>query len=407
MYQSSLNIKHKHRTHLYWGIDKTTGARVRVNEVSERGLLCNCKCAACGGDFIARKGEINKHHFAHQSNYECVYANEIAVYQEVAEYLKRAKILLPVVLVKIGQHTEPVRQPLTSNCSEIYYYCDPEQYPPLMVGKADGRAIRIVLQFGEYYTGEDIDLFRKEAIRNNWDCLVVRLPEIANEESLSRNMIWDALVNESSKQWIYNNVQTEWEDRVRRAAKMPPRVEGPYGEKLHECPIHAFWRNGKPIADADDCWHCEFNYEAYPKCKCLAQEFIQTLGDLERTAYDRYRRRDAVREENDRKHEQAIREQEQREKMRNFRRMNQYYTPPRKTPRTVCIAPSYEEQLRMGKLEVQSRFGEAADDLIYDRFNRRWLKCLICGEIKPEGEMAIYGGGDGLSKGTCRDCSRK
>ena len=31
--------------------------------------------------FVAATGEqANKHHFAHQSNYECVYANEIAVY---------------------------------------------------------------------------------------------------------------------------------------------------------------------------------------------------------------------------------------------------------------------------------------------------------------------------------------
>lgn len=64
-------------------------------------------------------------------------------------------------------------------------------------------------------------------------------------------------------------------------------------------------------------------------------------------------------------------------------------------------------QTPMGKLEVQEKFDGPADDLIYDRFNRRWLKCLICGEIKPEGEMAIYGGRDGLNKGTCRDCSRK
>ena len=29
--------------------------------------------------FIARKGDKNKQHFSHQSNYECVYANEIAI----------------------------------------------------------------------------------------------------------------------------------------------------------------------------------------------------------------------------------------------------------------------------------------------------------------------------------------
>lgn len=77
---SILNIKHLNRSHLYWGIDKATGDVVDIDEVNVRGLNCNCRCAACKGDFIARKGEKNKHHFAHQSNYECVYANEIAIY---------------------------------------------------------------------------------------------------------------------------------------------------------------------------------------------------------------------------------------------------------------------------------------------------------------------------------------
>lgn len=78
MYRSEINIKHSNRSHLYWGIDKATGEVVGIDDVRSRGLNCNCKCAACNGDFIARKGEKNKHHFAHQSNYECVYANELA-----------------------------------------------------------------------------------------------------------------------------------------------------------------------------------------------------------------------------------------------------------------------------------------------------------------------------------------
>lgn len=87
--------------------------------------------------------------------------------------------------------------------------------------------------------------------------------------------------------------------------------------------------------------------------------------------------------------------------------MNQYYASLKKTARTTSITPTYEEQLCIGKLEVRARFSESADDLIYDRFNRRWLMCLVCGEIKPEGEMVVYGGRDGLNKGTCRECSRK
>lgn len=55
MYESNLNIKHSNRSHLYWGIDKATEEIVGIDEIQARGLNCNCKCAACGGDFIAKK----------------------------------------------------------------------------------------------------------------------------------------------------------------------------------------------------------------------------------------------------------------------------------------------------------------------------------------------------------------
>ena len=407
MYHSTLNIKHKHNTHLYWGIDKTTGNCVRIGEVMKRGLNCNCKCAACGGDFIARKGEVNKHHFAHQSNYECVYANEIAVYLVVKSILEQSNILLPAISVSIGGLNENIRQAWSSKVMEVFYHCDAEQYPPLMVGQVDGRPIRIVLQFGIYYTDEDYKQFRSEAIRNNWDCLIVNLPEITDENSLNRNAILEAIERDSQKQWVHNSIKAEWDHRIRRAAVTPPQAQKAHWEELYECPIHAHWRNGQPIADVDDCWHCEFNRGVSPKCLCLAQEFIQSLSDFELTAHERHRRRDALKAENDQKHEQAVREQEQREKLRSFRQQVQYYAPPKKPQRTACIALTYEEQLRLGKLEIQAKFNEPTDDLIYDSFKRRWLKCLVCGEIKPEGEMSIYGGKDGMNNGTCRDCCRK
>ena len=107
MYESNLNIKHSNRSHLYWGIDKATEEIVGIDEIQARGLNCNCKCAACGGDFIAKKGEKNKHHFAHQSNYECVYANEIALYLYVKRLLEWShSIELPEVPVRIGERAK-------------------------------------------------------------------------------------------------------------------------------------------------------------------------------------------------------------------------------------------------------------------------------------------------------------
>ena len=104
MYKSNVNIKHANKSHLYWGIDKSTGDVVYIDDVVLRGLNCNCKCAACQGDFIAQKGEKNAHHFAHQSNYDCVYANEIAVYLLEEKILANCwNIEVPCVKVRMGQ----------------------------------------------------------------------------------------------------------------------------------------------------------------------------------------------------------------------------------------------------------------------------------------------------------------
>ncbi|MEJ8855926.1 competence protein CoiA family protein [Variovorax robiniae] len=40
---------------------------VHVTEV-ERGLACDCRCAVCGEQVIARQGDVREHHFAHSSN---------------------------------------------------------------------------------------------------------------------------------------------------------------------------------------------------------------------------------------------------------------------------------------------------------------------------------------------------
>lgn len=47
-----------------------------------RGLACNCFCAACNAPLVARKGEINQHHFAHSIEPEnCTEARETALHK--------------------------------------------------------------------------------------------------------------------------------------------------------------------------------------------------------------------------------------------------------------------------------------------------------------------------------------
>ena len=96
------DIKKRSASHIYFGVDKDTGVSRHISEVVS-GAKCNCKCAICGESFEARKGTERKHHFAHVSNYECMYAGEVAVYLGLADVLKKLKkIRLPAIVLRLS-----------------------------------------------------------------------------------------------------------------------------------------------------------------------------------------------------------------------------------------------------------------------------------------------------------------
>ena len=70
---------------------------LHVSEV-ESGLACGCRCAACGGVLVARKGAINEHHFGHHASQPCRTAVETALHKLAKQILEeRRELLLPAV----------------------------------------------------------------------------------------------------------------------------------------------------------------------------------------------------------------------------------------------------------------------------------------------------------------------
>ena len=76
----SQSVKKRSASHIYYGVDRKTGELRHIDSVPS-GLNCECDCAACGKQLMARKGDERRHHFAHVSNYECMYASEVAIYK--------------------------------------------------------------------------------------------------------------------------------------------------------------------------------------------------------------------------------------------------------------------------------------------------------------------------------------
>lgn len=56
-----------------------SGILVHVSEAT-RGAACGCVCVVCGGDLLAKKGQLRKHHFAHSSETNCTGAAETVLH---------------------------------------------------------------------------------------------------------------------------------------------------------------------------------------------------------------------------------------------------------------------------------------------------------------------------------------
>ena len=65
--------------HIPFGIDASGAARDA--SAVENGLKCGCACPSCGGELVARQGEVRVHHFAHHSKTECRHALEASLFR--------------------------------------------------------------------------------------------------------------------------------------------------------------------------------------------------------------------------------------------------------------------------------------------------------------------------------------
>lgn len=409
MYQSELNIKHTNKCHLYWGIDKNTDQIVSITDVVDRGLNCNCKCPVCGVDYIARLGKVNKHHFGHRSNYECVYANEIAIYMLVRDMLESMRtIVLPAIPVKIGKRIVWAKEEWNASVDAVHYSCAPEQYPPLLVASLDNRPTRIILSFGKYYTEEDMALLESEADEKQWDLLSIEMPQISDGSSATADIIKQQVILwAEGKEWLRNSRAARWRERLEKAAAVPRKIEIPLNSNVFDCPIHQQCYNGTYYARFSDCESCVYNLRINPTNRCLAFSGIRDLRDFKRPLEERMSDIERLRKENDRRIAIAQEDLERRKSLQNFKRLNYHYSQKQKPyPRPVSAqeARTNIDKIRQDRIDVAKRLENPSDELVFDMFRTRWVKCERCLENKTTDEMASYGGKGKANRGLCRKC---
>lgn len=401
----AVNVKKRTAHNIFLGIDAMTGQTRHISEVPS-GAKCGCICALCGEPLEARKGMKRRHHFAHDANYNCMYANEVAIYMRVAEILKRDKIFcVPGVNLQFANWKESIllraRQPV--KLDEVEYHCEPEQYPPELLVAVSGSKLRVLIDFGDsYYSHVDFDDFRTEAREKGYSILLLKMPRFCeeNENYYTRENLTKCLTSHGTPgEWILSALEQKWRKRYLDLVTEPRKI-GNYTE----CPLHQC-SGGAPEPFFVRHWVCARCEYCLEEGKCTGASGVRELSDFDLSPEERQAKVDALRKKYE--EEEAEHQRRRAESIRNMteeQRQLKAYLDSKSTSSPLPPPPilrSKAQRMHDEAVRIFESFDPEAPEKTVDAFDRRWLKCDICGRIMQEEAFVEFGG---PNRGICRFC---
>lgn len=163
-----------------------------IDEV-DRGLGCDCFCPHCGSRLIARKGELNRHHFAHYNADNCGKGVETAL------HLLGKQILLAEKQLRLPYSDQPIElSALESERQRFGYVAD--------VGAVIAS------------TGEEIDIEikvthgvnddkRASVIQHKAAMVEIDLSDMLVRSEITREIVTDRVINSAQRIWIQADTQ--------------------------------------------------------------------------------------------------------------------------------------------------------------------------------------------------------
>lgn len=399
---------------------------LHISEV-RRGLQCDCVCARCKRPLIARQGEVRHPHFAHQTNYDCFYTNEVAIYKVIAELLGESrKMMVPKTALTFPawEDDETLQQrrilPLDGPPE---YHCEETQYPPDLIVTIQKRALRIILDFGRYYDEHDISQLRENERRQNHACVRYRFPVCGDDDFFSREHLKSVLQNGEGIVWVYSPLESQWRKRYLEKAQRRQPVKGRI-----DCPLHKEKVQERYCVPLSTCLRCRFNVSENNACLCLGGGGYEHRQDFEADETVRLRKVERIRTENEKQIEEQARrlaeqevqrkqreaeierERQQRaEELEKQRQQIQAELAKRRQEEQAARERAQKKAQEDSEAEYQricASFDEYSENPTFDKDGNRYIKCKMCGKIKPTSEMSEYGGKGGANLGRCSVCVR-
>ena len=193
----------------FW-LDKETEKMKSIEEVESGQRACNCKCPNCWADLVAKKGEINIHHFAHASWVECVWAYESTMHKLAKEIMAEEKqIRLPGQWNRFD-YKKGKKKRFDTIELELYMF----GIKPDAIGSKKDEIFLIEFAKTHFADFEKIDKIRQQQI----ECIEIDIGKCPmNKEKLKRFLLDD----DSDRKWIYQKPQSSIGPRV---VVNPPEV---------------------------------------------------------------------------------------------------------------------------------------------------------------------------------------
>lgn len=321
--------------------------------MGERGAKCCCKCPNCGGELIARMGDVKTHHFAHTKE-AC---------DETSAFITGLFSLIKGYLADTSQFYAPA----------------------------------LAVAYELPYAGIALDhVARYTKIIPDWE----------------RSHCENSILISPGKSFSVDSVETALDAKKRaealiltaRKRKMAIRITPPANCKTNAATTY----RDLPtlVLDARD-----IDFHA------LSSELIrkEIIGNQQRWTwlsnekinrvfpqiYDEYQKRqEARRIERNRNQEMQVRAPQ-------WPSIDLDHTFGAQIQETIHVdIVSKEQQRALGFEQVKDLFTQQ-QNIIRDSFGNRWVQCKICGQIKPDIEFPFYGGIDSVNLGECYTCKKQ
>ena len=191
----------------------------------ERGKACQCCCASCGELLIARQGDVNAWHFAHQSGAMCDGAAEGALHAAAKQIiLNEKKMVVPALTCSVhhklddGREGEgiAIKAETVWNLENVLPEVTIKNIRPDIVAEVYGKPVFIEIAVTHF-----VDEAKKQIIEE----LGIPSIEIFLDPSDFEEWTWDMLKeavidNIFNKEWIFNCYKPHLENEAAKKAMM-------------------------------------------------------------------------------------------------------------------------------------------------------------------------------------------